>query len=364
MIDDRQSRLFTAMRFPLIVLVLYSHAVGPIDGPAITLSLDGWNVYRFCSELFCRQWCVICICGFFLLSGFLFFSNVKQEDDSLGWFPVKLKKRVRTLLIPYLIWNALAVLAIFAKTALFSWRGIPPQEDEQFILQSSPLYWFVTGPANFPLWYLRDLMVMALLTPLLYLAIKHFRVASLVAIILFYVCYPKEPYLVSMWGFFFFSIGAWFAIHQASILDFSRRYRIVAILGACVLSVVTTFRTGYADYFIWRRLFFPFGLMVFIVLCDAMTREHPQLERRLMQLSAPVFFIYCAHEIYILGWTKGIFARLFGMGLTGSWLRMFFVPLIVLLVCLALYHLLNRVMPRTLAFCCGGRTKPQGSLSK
>ena len=86
-----------------------------------------------------------------------------------------------------------------------------------------------------------------------------------------------------------------------------------------------------------------------------MTENHPKREALLSALSASVFFIYGAHEIYILGWTKGLFLRLFGESLAGDWIRLLLVPTVVLMVCLALYYLLNRMMPRTLAFCTGGR---------
>ena len=80
------------------------------------------------------------------------------------------------------------------------------------------------------------------------------------------------------------------------------------------------------------------------------------MQERFVRLSSTVFFIFAVHEIYILGWTKGFFLRLCGEGVTGTWIRFIFVPIVVLCVCLALYHLLNKLMPRALSFICGGRT--------
>ena len=85
--------------------------------------------------------------------------------------------------------------------------------------------------------------------------------------------------------------------------------------------------------------------------------DNEHLKGRLSQLSASVFFIYAVHEIYILGWTKGLCLRIFGNSLAGTWISYWLVPVIVLAVCYALYCLLNRIMPRALAFACGGRSK-------
>ena len=352
--DSRQSRLITAMRFPLIVLVVFSHAIGFSENQPVSFSLDGWNVYHFVANLLCRQFCSLGTCWFFIISGYFFFLNV--ADPSIRWIPGKWKKRVRTLLIPYLIWNTLYILVIFAKTSLFSRMGFAPEAEEVLLMQKGPLYWYVTGPVDYPLWFMRSLMIMTLLTPLLYPVFRRFPIASLVVLLAFYFGFPGEPPLLQMRGVFFFSIGALAGIHGKSMLAFSRRYRWVALVGTVILSVVATFRTGQPDIYLWRRAFYLFGVPAFMIFCDRLTERHPKREARLCGLAGTVFFIYAAHEIYILGWTKGICLRLFGDGLAGNWIKLIFVPVVVLLVCLGLYYLLNRIMPRTLAFCTGGRT--------
>ena len=43
-LDERQSLLIRAMRFPLIVLVVFAHSVGTFPTATVEWSLDGWNV--------------------------------------------------------------------------------------------------------------------------------------------------------------------------------------------------------------------------------------------------------------------------------------------------------------------------------
>lgn len=44
---------------------------------------------------------------FFLLSGYFFFSGYENKQSSLKYYKNKVKSRIRTLILPYFIWNTL-----------------------------------------------------------------------------------------------------------------------------------------------------------------------------------------------------------------------------------------------------------------
>ena len=79
-----------------------------------------------------------------------------------------------------------------------------------------------------------------------------------------------------------------------------------------------------------------------------------------MKLSGTVFFIYAAHEVYIINWTKGFFSRT-SLADSGSGLMISYIliPFITLGVCLGLYFVLNKMAPDMLALMVGGRAKTQ-----
>ncbi len=343
---SEQSALIKAMRFPLIVLVLYEHSVGAYAGIG--------TPYGFISEMISHHLCPIAVCWFFFLSGYLFFFNLGDKPFSWGWTLEKWKKRIRTLLIPYLLWNLLMVAAILVKNHGLALFGVPISNEEMLTVRQGPFYWFITGPADFPLWFLLDMMVMTLITPLLYPLYKKWPWISLILLTLIYLS-PLEPRTLSMRAIFFFSIGAWMSINRVSFLSLGRKVKLPATIAAIILLILATASMDKPWHEWILRAFYPFGMVTFMNLCDGLTRNEERKER-LSRLSASVFFIYAAHEIYILGWTKGLFVRFLGEGPLGVWIRFFFVPLVVLGICLALYHLLNKIMPGALAFVCGGRT--------
>ncbi len=340
-LDERQSVLIKAMRFPLIVLVVFAHSAGTFPSPTVAWSLDGWNVYHFVTEMLSRHLFSIGTCWFFVFSGYLFFRYLKEEDFGMRWIAAKWQKRFWSLLVPYLFWNLFSVLC----TLLI--KGASDL--------GTPLYWFFTGPADFPLWFLRDLMLLTLLAPFMYLVFKRFRWLSLTILLLVYLS-PWNPSIPTMRSIFFFSLGVWMGTFQVNMLDICRRIRIPAYLVGMILLLLATSQIGRPLHTLLLRLFYPVGMAAFMNLCDVLIDRQDRRDR-LCQLSASVFFIYAAHEVYILGWTKGLCLRILGESLSASWIRYWIVPVIVLAVCLILYHLLNHIMPRMLAFACGGRSK-------
>lgn len=333
------------MRFPLIVLVLYEHSVGVYAGVNTT--------YGFVSEMISHHICPIAVCWFFFFSGYLFFWNLGEEGFSFKWTLSKWRRRIWTLLVPYLIWNILMVVAIVVKNYGFSLFGMPVNPDEMQAVHYGAFYWFIAGPADFPLWFMLDMMVMTLITPLFYPIYKKYPWVSLGILILLYFS-PWMPRILSIRAIFFFSLGAWMSINRVSFLSLGRKVKIPAAIIAGVLLVLATAWMDKPWHEWLLRAFYPFGMITFMNFCDWLINKE-QRKERLTKLSSSVFFIYAAHEIYILGWTKGLFLRLFGEGVLGTWIKFIFVPVIVLGVCLALYSLLNKLMPKTLAFFCGGR---------
>lgn len=354
-LDSRQSTLIKAMRFPLICLVVFAHSAGAFQPPTVEWSLDGANVFHFVAEMLSRHFCSIGTCWFFVFSGYFFLRFLKDQDFNARWVAGKWKKRIRSLLIPFLLWNTLMVVIILLKNEVFDWLALGKNAGEMQDVLNGPLYWFFTGPIDFPLWFLRDLMLMSLLAPLLYLVFKRFPWVSLAVLVLVYLS-PWDPFIPTMRSIFFFSLGAWLGTTKRNMLALCRKVKIPAAIGMVILLLAATKQVGRPLHTLLLRAFYPFGMVVFMNFCDRLI-DNERTCYRLCDLAGAVFFIYAAHEIYVLGWTKGILLRLLGDSMAATWIRYFLVPVFVILICLVLYNMLNRIAPRALAFACGGRSQ-------
>ena len=351
-LDSRQSTLINAMRFPLIVLVLFAHSLG-FETKGFESGKVSWNIYYFISEMISHNFAQICVCGFYLFSGYLFFSNLRDGEFGISWVANKWKKRVRSLVIPYIIWNLVPIIATVIKNLVFIWLGLGDDGGMAYVRQLDVAYWLWYGPANFPLYFMRDLILMSILAPLWYMLTKSFKWLSL---FLLTICYlsPLSPHLIGMRAVFFFGAGAWMGICRVNMLQLCRSIKWPAAVFAVITLLVATYYNS-SPYHEWLlRAFYPFGMTTFMNICDKLIDNENRCNR-MCNLASAVFIIYATHEIYILGWTKGLFLRVFGDGLLGSWISYLFVPVVVLIICLCIYWLLNRFMPKTLAFVSGGR---------
>ena len=104
-ITSRQSQVIDWLRFPLAAAVVLLHAGESTTG---LYDMDFSGTLRIVlSQGICR----IAVPCFFLFSGFLFFTKLRDWDTQV-WLD-KIRKRGRTLLVPFLLWNVLALLVGF-----------------------------------------------------------------------------------------------------------------------------------------------------------------------------------------------------------------------------------------------------------
>ena len=143
----------------------------------------------------------ICVPLFFVISGFLFFLNVPDKPN-VNYFATKYKKRFTSLLIPYIIANCVAFAVYFAASKY------APQMLSGFMGDNwkNPLWVFWTGPINLSLWFIRELIVVVIISPIIYLIVRYARLIGVIALGLLLIFWK----LPAPW--FYFAAGAWFSI--------------------------------------------------------------------------------------------------------------------------------------------------------
>jgi surface polysaccharide O-acyltransferase-like enzyme len=116
--EELQSATIDLLRFPLIFMVIFIHlsytAVHLPDADSPLFSEQGILnlLYLLLSDGICR----LAVPTFFIISGFLFFINV--TDFTWEQYKYKIKRRFRSLVIPYFLWNLIAIILSVAALAL------------------------------------------------------------------------------------------------------------------------------------------------------------------------------------------------------------------------------------------------------
>lgn len=222
------------IRFPLIVGVILAHCNLPelIEtwyGTAPTL--PAWA-----SFIFEKSYIYIFparVPTLYFISGYFFFRGNNTYDRY--FYIKKYKRRVYSLLIPYILWNAIALLLIWIRHKTQFHSNIPTNSGH-IILDYLSGFWNFTYnkgfTANSPLWFMRDLMVVSLCAPILHFILqKKYWILSLALMCVAHIANLEIP--LSGWNisaFFFFSIGATIAIHRIDITKIPHNVGITSLL--------------------------------------------------------------------------------------------------------------------------------------
>ncbi|MDR1653442.1 MAG: acyltransferase [Prevotellaceae bacterium] len=188
-----------------IILVLYIHSGFHADEIAGMTLND--NVQKFISGMIGR--CAVPL--FFVISGWLFFLKVPDGVRSVF---AKIKKRVRTLLVPYIIASAFFVLfflilGLIPGVERFMNGNLDALFAKKWTVMLYEILWRTESgsPVAFQLWFLRDLMILVAISPLLYYALKYLKWSWLLVVFVLNFIVSKEffPVYALLW----FSLGAY-----------------------------------------------------------------------------------------------------------------------------------------------------------
>lgn len=272
-----------------IVLVIYIHMF-------YTEGI-GMPIFEFVSTFLGGSICAVAVPLFYIISGYLFFLKAK----SLVSIKDKMKKRVRTLLIPYLLANTLTFIFYVALNLLSRMNAalnsvvnfkVLDTFNHGFLLVLSDIYW---GPIAFQLWFVRDLMIIVLFSPLIYLLLKYLSNTKLGMLML--LIGEIFIFYMGISSLFWFLLGGIFAFSVC--LKCERIYRIKVI--GCILGI------AYITLCLlnaFKILPLPIVLVIPLLGVPAIWIIYDQIVRnrilcnskKMASICSYTFFIYLVHE--------------------------------------------------------------------
>lgn len=243
----RFSKKLTNLSWICALMVVLIHAgtyASNLPGAA-TQTIYGKNWATFLQLFFTEGICRAAVPLFFMMSGYLFYRNY---EPTAVWHKKKILKRLRSNAIPYFFWG-LAVIAFFAVAQAIPATSQYFASSERQISKFTVLQWLKViflEPINSPLWFLRDLIVFALLSPLFSVLCKKVPWLWLPLTAAWWI-FGLPIAVVRVESVFFFSCGTVFALHGKERFE---AIRIPKWSIAVLLSVWTLFLCGKAFYLI------------------------------------------------------------------------------------------------------------------
>lgn len=363
-----QSQVIDFLRFPLIVLIVFYHnsdtalQIGDVlyDGSDTNMPVFHWCTQIFKVPLAFRNQ------FFFFISGYLFFQNVKKFDKLS--YKNKIQNRVRTLFVPYLFWNCI-VIALYVIISMipqlnnimnteihghnffrYFWNQ-PVELKSGFELEGIQLGY----PINYQFWYVRDLMIAVLLTPILYFFCNKTRIYGILLLgILWYF-----DWWIPIDGFnsvciFFFTTGAYFGINKKNLIEDFGKMRNLSFVLYPVLAIVDllTVKNNFHIY-VHRAV-----IIMGIVCCFNFATY--LFEKKVIKptkfLSSASFFLFAIHIPFLLTAIRKVSFMIFRPESDMAFTTLFFVNVfLTALSALGLYYVLRRFLPGFTRVITGGR---------
>lgn len=371
------------LRFPLAIMVIFIHTSHPTIAGFMSADyelLSGHGIYSIVATVCSGVFSSIAVPAFFLISGFLFFNNFRTW--SWDGYKRKLRSRLKTLFIPYILWNILCfLLIVLSRLGGVILKHKPLDEVINMIQEMS---WHIlydcnvwgterinwlgdnlrsTGPIDLPLWFLRDLIVVTLLTPVLYYAIRKLKISFIIFLFLAYV--SRIWILVpgfSITSFFYFSMGAYFALNGLDMVSFASKYKQLFLPASIILLVLNTICTG-VDVVIAGNIrpFYGYtGVFSAFIVSSWCIRRFGMKPHKL--LVSGCFFVYALHTLWIpifgspVEFSSSVLHKLIpGTSGLENGICYLLTPFVTAFLCIAILVVMRRLFPRITRFFSGSR---------
>lgn len=364
-LDDLQSKTISFLRFPLIVAVVFIHSTFfdiQIGGNQI-VDTTQYSIFYNISNLFSHIIAGIAVPLFFMISGFLFFYTTKEF--SLNTYFNKLKKRSKSILIPYVFWNLIVLLLFFLVQTIFSGllSGNSKLIKDYSFTDYLWAFWDTSQinidtigkfPINTPLWYIRDLIVVMLFSPIIYFLIKRLKEFVVFALGVFWILdyWFKVPGF-SIMAFFFFTFGAYFGINKLNFVERIKPFKDSSLI---IYILLVLLELIFKDKN-WITYIHNLGIIVGIVLLVNITSHFISNGKWKVNynLTNSSFFIFAYHAMPLLFLIKITFKFLQPSSNIMLLILYFILPTIIILFGLLLYNILKKFLPKFTSFITGSR---------
>ncbi len=365
MITDKQKNTINILKGFLPILVVILHT-----------SFDAGLRYQDGIEAFLRVIVTkvggIAVPCFFFISGILFFTKLKNWDWET-WND-KLKKRIKSLFIPFVLWIAVTFVLKFAwgifkhelpgfsisaiKNYFISRGGLRMFYDRPIVEFANSFLGYTVDaskPLDGPLWYVRDLIVLVLLSPVIWTILNKSRYYAVAILGLIYLLFIGFPFvLVSPTGLFFFSAGAAFSMSGKDFLETFRKFKLPSIILSIIFLVMAFVITNP----IWNDLVYRLFVISTVVTIFNVTAGLYDAGRikPVKLLTDSSFFIYASHAVLITEISNFLLWR--ALPITAEWmlvLKIFLRPAVAVGICLLIFVVMRKICPKILGLLTGGR---------
>lgn len=364
--EGQELELIKILRFPLIVMVVMIHAefsTISMGGENFQFNLETFPIYSNLSFLISQLISHIAVPIFYIFSGYLFFYNLQAFTTKE--YIRKIRSRAQTLLIPYVFWN-FAVILLFFMLQTF----IPSMAsgENKLIVDYTITDWIkafwsykLGMPICYQLWFIRDLMVVILLSPIIYYAIKKTNIYCVLALGILWAFNINigVPGFKTV-AFFFFALGAIFSIKPYNLNVIKKIKNLSYLLSILLLTFeiimynmdnAYNLPNGIVDV-IYNTCIFSMIISLFNITLSILQKRQIEPNRLLYNSN---FFIYAYHAMPLTLFTKVLIKCIEPTTEIQTIFIYVAAPMLTIAVGVLIFNVLKKILPQFTSLITGGR---------
>jgi surface polysaccharide O-acyltransferase-like enzyme len=292
---------------------------------------------------------------FFLMSGYLFFLGFQWSWRNYG---TKLRKRAGTLLVPYIFWNCFTLAVIGLAQAIPASRNylsgrIPSIASFDVFDFINNIFGITVKPVAYQFWFIRDLMIMVLLSPLVYAALTLVPISYLTMLFLCWFLGLFPLTIPAGVAALFFSLGGYWALNNISLFAVDR-YGVAIVTAYFPILVLDALFKDWPFSPYLHRLGILLGVAAALYVTKFVAKTD-RLKRWLLTLASASFFIFVTHQPLLTVLRKALHVALAPATPLASLCLQFLIPIVLVAFLVLLYRVLLAVVPRFIRIVTGGR---------
>lgn len=337
----------TVISFVCSILVIYIHTynleVYGIDSTAVGVAKIVYMIEEYWSKVL-----HVAVPMFFFISGILFYRNFEIDRLFDKW-----KKRLFTVVVPYILWSTIYYLYSVVCTNVPIIRAHMSAEN---VVNLSFDAWIgaLWNDSYYTLWFLKNLIIFIALVPIIWLLLKnHWKQmpTGLIVLVVMEVLIKGKgenlgiPYLS---GMDVYLTGSYIGLNCSNMLNYTNK-RLSKI---AVIYIMFMLLTDFA----WWNIITQIATFVAIwFACDLLNLG----SRSLPWWMSITFFTYVAHDAILEAFEK-VFLIGCGTYPICALVDYVFMPLVVLLFLIIVAYIMQRFLPVVWKLCTGDRGKMRG----
>lgn len=346
-LTKQQSKRLDILKSLFALFIVYIHT-NPTS--FVTYDLPVWFE---CFEYIISELIPRCaVSGFFLLSSLLLYRKEFKWKNNI-------KKKIRTLLIPYFLMNTLWIV-IFAIV-----QNIPQTQsfftNEGNIISNFTIFRWLQAygigseyPFLYPLWFLRNLFLLNVLAWMIKRIIDRFPIISLIIILLLYFflpsinCYYFRITDIAMWCLGYFLIKYKVNLNK---FDNSRLVPCIYVLTLILSLIFKDTNIAMINLFLSR-----FRLSISLIFWYSFFSNNYRgiIQRTLLRYAQYSFGIYLFHENFLTFFVK-LISKIVEMDLSVLLLEYLLLPCFVVVLVIVFCRCFKKLIPSIFTLLTGER---------